>query len=87
MKLNWKVRLGDKAFWLTLIPALALLVTAICRIFGIELDLSDLVNKIVATIEALFVVLAILGIVRDPTTEGLGDSNRALTYKKPWTDK
>ena len=87
MKLNWKVRLGDKVFWLSLIPALALLVTAICRIFNIELDLSDLVNKIIATIEALFVVLAILGIVRDPTTEGLGDSNRALTYEKPWTDK
>lgn len=87
MKLNWKVRLGDKAFWLTLIPALGLLIMAICKVFNIELDLTGISNKLIEVVEAAFAVLAILGIVRDPTTKGLGDSNRALTYEKPWTDK
>ena len=87
MKLNWKVRLGDKAFWLTLIPAIGLLIMAICKVFNIELDLTGISSKLIEVVEAAFAVLAILGIVRDPTTEGLGDSNRALTYEKPWTDK
>ena len=37
----------------------------------------------VAAVDALFAVLVILGVVVDPTTEGLGDSDRAMTYTKP----
>ena len=37
-------------------------------------------------VNAIFTVLAILGIVTDPTTTGTGDSERALTYTQPWTD-
>ena len=51
MKINWMVRIKNKAWWLTLVPALFL--------------------------------LAILGIVNDPTTAGMGDSEQALTYEKP----
>ncbi|MDU3398486.1 MAG: phage holin [Clostridiaceae bacterium] len=38
---------------------------------------------ILAVVNALFVVLSILGIVTDPTTRGVGDSAQALTYKEP----
>ena len=34
-----------------------------------------------------FAVLVILGIVVDPTTDGLGDSERAMAYEEPWADK
>lgn len=85
--INLKVRFVNKAFWLALIPALALLVMAVCRVFNIELDLTGLSEKLVAVVEAVFAVLAIMGIVNDPTTKGLGDSDRALTYQKPWTDE
>ena len=37
-------------------------------------------------VEALFSVLAILGIVVDPTTNGIEDSNRAMSYTEPWVD-
>ncbi len=40
-----------------------------------------------AKINALFAVLVILGIVVDPTTDGLGDSERAMAYEEPWADK
>ena len=33
-----------------------------------------------------FAVLAILGIVVDPTTQGVGDSEQALTYTVPKKD-
>lgn len=83
MKINWTVRLKNKAFWLMLIPAVILLIQAVASVFGFNLDLGDIGNKIVAVVEALFVVLGILGIVTDPTTKGMSDSERALTYTEP----
>ena len=38
------------------------------------------------TQNALFAVLVILGIVVDPTTEGVHDSKRAMSYEEPWSD-
>ena len=85
--INWKVRKSNKNFWLVFIPALFLLAQAIMRVFGIELDLTDLQQKILEVVNALFTVLAILGIVNDPTTSGLTDSKRALTYEAPFKDE
>lgn len=83
MNINWKVRVRNKAFWLAIIPATLLLVQAIAAVFGYVLDFADLNTKLLAVVEALFVVLAILGIVVDPTTKGLSDSVRALGYDEP----
>ena len=80
-KINWIVRIKNKAFWVALIPALLLLVQAIAAVFGFASDLGDLGDKLLTVINALFAVLAILGVVVDPTTPGTGDSDRALTYK------
>lgn len=85
MGINWKVRLKSKTFWLSIVPAVLLLVQVVAAVFGFELDLGDLGNRILAVVNALFAVLAILGVVTDPTTEGVGDSEQALTYTKPKT--
>lgn len=77
-KINWIVRIKNKAFWVALIPAILLLIQAIAAVFGFTIDLGD---KLLTVINALFAVLAILGAVVDPTTPGTGDSERALTYK------
>ncbi len=84
--INWKVRIKNKMFWIALIPALLLLVQTVCSVFGVELDFGNLQDKLLAVVNALFAVLVILGIVADPTTEGLKDSQRALGYEKPWVD-
>ena len=84
---NWKVRIKNKMFWIALIPAILLLVQTVCSVFGIELDFGNLQGKLLAVVNALFAVLVILGIVADPTTEGLKDSQRALGYEKPFSDK
>lgn len=81
--INWTVRLKNKAFWLAIIPAVLLLVQAVAAVFGFALDFGVLGDKLIAVVEAVFTVLAILGIVADPTTAGMGDSARALTYKRP----
>ena len=84
--INWKVRIKNKAFWLSLIPALLLLIQAVAYVFGFTLDLSEMGDKILAVVNALFSVLAILGIVTDPTTEGVSDSMLAMTYDEPRKD-
>lgn len=83
MNINWLVRLKNKNFWLALVPAVLLLIQVVAAVFGFELDLGDLGNRILDVVNALFAVLAILGIVTDPTTSGLGDSKQALTYTEP----
>ncbi|HIU03077.1 MAG TPA: phage holin [Candidatus Onthocola gallistercoris] len=83
MKINWMVRIKNKNFWLSLIPAVLLLIQVIAAVFGFTLDLGDLGNKLLSVVNALFAVLAILGIVTDPTTAGVSDSNQALNYVEP----
>lgn len=85
--INWRVRLKNKAFWVAFIPALLLLAQVVAAVFGYTLDLGDLGNKLLAVVNALFALLAILGVVTDPTTAGVGDSAQALTYEKPKDDK
>ena len=82
--INWTVRLKNKTFWLSLIPAVLLLVQVVAAaVFGINLDLGDLGNKLLAVVNAVFAVLVILGVVNDPTTAGMSDSNQAMNYTKP----
>lgn len=83
MKINWTVRLKNKAFWMSVIPAVLLLIQVVASLFGYTLDLGDMGNKLIALVNALFAVLAILGVVNDPTTATLNDSAQALTYDKP----
>lgn len=83
MNINWKVRFSNKQFWLSFIPAVLLLVQVVAAVFGYTLDLGDLGNRLLSVVNALFAVLALLGIVTDPTTSGVGDSEQAMTYDKP----
>ena len=83
MKINWKVRIKNKNFWVTVIPAFLLLVQAVGAVFGVTLDLGEIGNKLIVVINVAFAFLSILGIVTDPTTNGISDSEQALTYTKP----
>ena len=83
--INWRVRIKNKNFWIALIPAVLLLVQAVMAVIGVDIDFTMLSGKLLAVVDALFVVLSILGIVTDPTTEGISDSTLAMTYKIPKT--
>lgn len=84
--INWTVRIKNKQFWLALIPAVLLLAQVVAAVFGYTLDLGELGNRLLDVVNALFAVLAILGVVTDPTTDGVGDSERAMGYEKPYKD-
>lgn len=81
--INWRVRVRNKLFWQAIVPAFLLLIQAIAMVFGWEIDLSTLSGKLLAVVDAAFAVLVLLGIVNDPTTEGLADSELAKTYDEP----
>lgn len=83
MSINWKVRVRNKAFWVALIPALLLLVQQVCAVVGVQLDFGQLQDQLTAIVGTVFTMLAILGIVADPTTAGVGDSEQAMGYTEP----
>ena len=84
--INWRVRIKNKNFWLSIIPAVILLIQAVGAVFGHTFDFGILSEKLLAVVNAVFVVLAILGVVTDPTTAGVSDSIRALGYEEPYKD-
>jgi phi LC3 family holin len=83
MNINWKVRIKNKNFWLALIPAILLLIQTVLVPFGYKWDFGVLGQQLTAIINAAFAVLSILGVVNDPTTEGVSDSAQAMSYDSP----
>jgi phi LC3 family holin len=86
--INWKVRLKNRNWVIAIISQImivAQMVLACLNSFGlIDFQLTDAIqNGVLTFVNAVFVLLSMLGIVQDPTTKGYGDSERALTYKDP----
>ena len=86
MKINWLVRVKNKAFWVSLIPTILLLAQQVCGMFGVDIQIANLQDNLLSIVGTLFTLLAILGIVVDPTTDGISDSNLAMTYEEPKKD-
>ena len=84
--INWTVRIKNKNFWLAAIPALLLLAQTVVALFGFTLDLGAVGDKLLAVVNAVFALLAILGVVNDPTTAGISDSEQARGYTSPKED-
>ena len=87
MKINRIVRLKNKAFWVAIIPAILLLAQQICALFGVELNIAGLSDQLIAIVGTAFSVLTLVGIVNDPTVASLSDSEQAMTYTEPRSDK
>lgn len=81
MKINWKVRMKNPVFWATFIPSVCTFVYMVMGCFDIVPAISEdiVVNALLAMVSAL----ANLGVLVDPTTVGVSDSERAMTYTKP----
>ncbi|WP_416458388.1 phage holin [Streptococcus thermophilus] len=76
--INFKLRLKNKATLVALISAVFLMLQQ----FGLNIP-----SNIQEGVNTLVVILVILGIVTDPTTKGIADSERALSYSQPQDDK
>lgn len=85
--INWNVRLRNKGFVVALVSALIVAVQMVFKMLGFHLNLNGFSANVIDVINSIFVVLTILGVVTDPTTQGISDSEQALTYDKPKEDK
>ncbi|ARU13508.1 holin [Streptococcus phage P7132] len=76
--INFKLRLKNKATLVALVSAVFLMLQQ----FGLNIpsNIQEGLNTFVG-------ILVILGIVTDPTTKGIADSERALNYQEPLDDK
>ena len=81
MKINWKVRLKNPVTWATLIPAAAGFVYMVLGLFGVVPSIAE--ETIVQVGGMLVSALTTLGVLVDPTTTGVNDSERALSYTNP----
>lgn len=84
--INWKVRFKNKHFVISFIAANLLLVKQVAALFGYNLDTELFNHNINGIVDTVFLMLSLLGIVNDATTQGLSDSKQALTYKEPKQD-
>ena len=75
--INWKLRFQNKATLLAIASTVILLVQQLG--FKLPDNIADVVNTFLT-------LLVLLGVINDPTTEGLKDSNKVLTYDKPKGD-
>lgn len=78
MKINFRARLHNKTFILSFAAAIITFIYLVLQLFGITptVDKTD----IIGVIEIALTVLTMIGIITDPTTDGVQDSDRAMTY-------
>lgn len=84
MKINWKARLKNGPFWIGLISAVVAAVFTIVPLCGVELSVTA--EQIMHAVTLVLMIPTALGIISDPTTKGICDSQMALTYDKPRCD-
>ena len=88
MKINWKVRIMNPQFWIMIFLAVASPVSVYFNVTGTNFttwgNVFDLVLAIIQNPFVLFSIgVSVYNAVIDPTTKGMKDSPKALTYKKP----
>ena len=85
MKINWKVRFKNKVFLTAFISLIVGFVYSMLGLFDIFPTITK--NSILQIVEQVLTFLGLIGVIVDPTTAGLGDSDRAMSYEEPWKDE
>ncbi len=84
MKINWKVRFKNKT-WLSMFISLIVgFVFNLLKMFDVVPVVTE--NTVMSIIGQVLTLLGLLGVIVDPTTAGVEDSNRAMSYDEPWVD-
>lgn len=82
--INWKVRIKNGSWWLAVISAIIIALFSVLRLCGVELKVSE--EEIINVVTLILMIPATIGIISDPTTKGISDSQRAMTYERPYSD-
>ena len=84
MKINWKVRFKNPVWLTTFFSLIVGFAFNILKLFDVVPSVTQ--NQVMEIISQVLTFLGLFGIITDPTTAGLSDSQRALGYSEPWDD-
>jgi phi LC3 family holin len=84
MKVNWTVRFKNGVWLASFLCGLVTFVYNVLAMFDIFPVVTE--NTIIQIINNILLFLSMIGVITDPTTKGLNDSQRAMSYEEPWSD-
>jgi len=85
MQLNWKVRFKNKVWLTSFLSLIVGFVFSMLSLFDVFPKVTE--NQVLNIVNQILTFLGLIGVVVDPTTSGLNDSNRAMQYQEPWVDE
>ena len=83
-RINWKVRFKNKIWLGSFLSLIVSFVYSMLSMFDVFPDVTQ--NSILELLNQVLTFLGLIGVLVDPTTAGLGDSERAMGYVEPWDD-
>ena len=84
MKINWKVRFRNKVWLGSFFSLIVGFVYSMLSMFDVFPEVTK--NSVIELLNQVLTFLGLIGVLVDPTTAGLGDSERAMGYEEPWDD-
>lgn len=81
MKINWLVRFKNKTFLAALLALIVTFIYDLLALIGVAPSVDE--SVVMTLVNSVLTILVGIGVLTDPTTAGIGDSERALTYTKP----
>ena len=85
MKINWKVRFKNKVWLGSFFSLVVGFVYSLLALFDVFPAVTQ--NLVVQLLNQVLTFLGLIGVIVDPTTAGLEDSDRAMGYEEPWKDE
>ena len=82
--INWKVRFKNKVWLGSFFSLVVGFVYSMLAIFDVFPAVTQ--NVVMQLINQVLTFLGLIGVIVDPTTAGIGDSQRAMSYEEPWKD-
>ena len=84
MNINWRVRFQNKTFLTGMISLVVVFVYDLLKLLAIAPTVTQ--SAVMQVAEGILMILGMVGVIADPTTNGLSDSKQAMTYTSPKKD-
>ena len=84
MKVNWKVRFKNKIWLGSFLSLIVGFVYSMLALFDVFPEVTE--SLVLQLMNQVLTFLGLIGVIVDPTTAGIGDSERAMSYQEPWDD-
>lgn len=79
--INWKIRIKQKTFWVAILSAIFLFAQSIAKVLGYDIQVYT--EQLTGALNSILGILVLMGVIQDPTTQGVSDSHQALNYEEP----